>query len=174
MSKAIRYLLDADSFIRSKREHYAFDFCPAYWESLLRGFEQGRLLSIRPVRKELGRGRDALAKWVREELPDAFFASVSDEHVRDAYSRVLAWAEAHPQYSRAAKQAFAAGADPWLIAFALANQCDLVTYEVSQPTSKALVKLPDAARNFQVDCLPPYVMLRRLRVRFLLAKPGPK
>jgi hypothetical protein len=45
----------------------------------------------------------------------------------------------------------------------------LVTYEVSQPTSKALIKLPDAASEFGVECIPPYVMLRQLRVRFQLA-----
>jgi hypothetical protein len=46
----------------------------------------------------------------------------------------------------------------------------LVTYEVSQPSSKALIKLPDAAAEFKVDCIPPYVMLRQLKVRFLLSK----
>ena len=168
MSKPRRYVLDADSFIRCKREHYAFDFCPAYWEALLRGFQQGRLLSIQPVRTEIARGSDALSNWVRDEVPDKFFASVEDEQIREAYSDVIAWAENHAQFSRAAKQAFAAGADPWLVAFARANGCELVTYEVSQPTSKAFIKLPDAARSFRVVCVPPYVMLRRLRVRFLL------
>ncbi|MEZ6104377.1 MAG: DUF4411 family protein [Pirellulaceae bacterium] len=38
MSQGTRYLLDANTFIRSKREHYAFDFCPAYWDAILRGF----------------------------------------------------------------------------------------------------------------------------------------
>lgn len=29
------YLLDADVFIRAKNLHYGFDFCPAFWESLV-------------------------------------------------------------------------------------------------------------------------------------------
>ena len=41
MSTPVRYLLDADSFIRSKREHYAFDFCPAYWEASCAGLNKG-------------------------------------------------------------------------------------------------------------------------------------
>ena len=174
MSKPPQFLLDADSFIRSKREHYAFDFCPAYWDALLRAFQQGRLLSIQPVRTELLRGKDALADWVKNKPPHEFFASVEVEEVVEAYTRVIAWAEHHDQYLRAAKQRFAAGADPWLIAFALANRCVLVSYEVSQPTSKALIKLPDAARRFKVECVPPYVMLRRLKVRFVLDKAAAK
>ena len=126
------------------------------------------------MRKELARGKDALATWVRDRVPDEFFASVADEQVREAYSCVIKWAEDHTQYSRAAKQAFAAAADPWLVAFAHANHCDLVTYEVSQPTSKARIKVPDAAGSFHVECLPPYVMLRQLRVRFLLDGAGTK
>jgi hypothetical protein len=170
MSKRLRYLLDADSFIRSKREHYAFDFCPAYWDALLRGFEAGRLLSIEPIRKELLRGKNALADWVRDKAPEEFFEPVDDTGVQTAYAKIIQWGEEHPQYTRAAKQAFARSADPWLIAFAATFGHVLVTYEVSQPTSKALLKLPDAARQFKVESIPPYVMLRQLKVRFQLAK----
>lgn len=170
MSSPPRYLLDADSFIRSKREHYAFDFCPAYWDALLRGFESGRLFSIQPIRQELARGKDALAEWVRDMVPEGFFVPVEAAAVQAAYARVIEWADGHAQYSRAAKQGFAGGADPWLVAFASTSRCVLVTYEVSQPTSKAIIKLPDASRDFRVDCIPPYVMLRQLKVQFRLAK----
>jgi len=44
MSKSPRYILDADSFIRAKREHYAFDICPGYWDALLREFGRNRLI----------------------------------------------------------------------------------------------------------------------------------
>jgi hypothetical protein len=170
MSRNRRYLLDANSFIRSKREHYAFDFCPAYWDALLRGFQRARLLSIEPIRKELLRGKDVLANWVRDDLPDTFFVAVDDPTVQATYARVIQWAEKHSQYSRAAKQAFSNSADPWLVAFAATLRDVLVTYEVSQPTSKALIKLPDAAKEFDVETMPPYVMLRQLKVRFELAK----
>ena len=169
MSKPSRYLLDADSFIRSKREHYAFDFCPAYWDALLEAFQAYRLLSIEPIRNELLRGRDALAGWIRNTAPRDFFAAVDDANVQSTYARIVQWAEGHQQYSRAAKQDFANSADPWLVAFAAAHRDVLVTYEVSQPNSKSLIKLPDAAQQFGVNCIPPYVMLRQLKVRFELA-----
>jgi hypothetical protein len=150
MSKKPRYLLDANSFIRSKREHYAFDFCPAYWDALLKGYEAGHLLSIEPIRQELLRGKDVLADWVRDEVPENFFEPVDHAGIQSAYGNVVQWAEEHPQYTRAAKQSFARSADPWLIAFSVTFGDVLVTYEVSQPTSKAIIKLPDVAQQFNI------------------------
>lgn len=168
MTKQSRYVLDSDSFIRSKREHYAFDFCPGYWDALLQGFQQKRLASILPIRKELLRGKDALADWVKDKVSKSFFESVEDADVQAAYADVIQWVEDSEQYSTAAKQKFARDADPWLVAFASTKKRVLVTYEVSSPKSISKVKLPDVARHFKVKCVPPYVMLRQLRVKLLL------
>jgi hypothetical protein len=110
------------------------------------------------------KGKDALADWVRDEVPEDFFETVEDAEVEKEYGKVVAWVEGHAQYSRAAKQKFLGGADPWLIAVAMAKEKILVSYEVSQPMSKAMIKLPDVASNFNVKCIPPYVMLRELGV----------
>jgi hypothetical protein len=163
MSEA-KYLLDADSFIRSKREHYAPDFCPGFWDALLRGYRKRRVGSIVPVRKELLKGKDALADWVKDKVPDEFFESVEDDDVQEAGAEIMQWVEDNEQYTRAAKDKFVSGADPWLIAFAKVHGRTVITYEVSAPESKALIKLPDVARKFKVTCLPPYVLLRRLEV----------
>lgn len=172
MSRPARYLLDADTFIRSKRQHYAFDICPGFWASLLFSHQQGRLISIHPVRDELLRGGDDLTEWCRAGVPESFFEPAQYPDVQRAYAQVIAWADAHGQYTRAAKQEFASVADPWLVAFASASGCELVTYEVAAPMSRASIKLPDAAAAFEVTCLPPYEMLRRLGVRFLLEGTG--
>lgn len=168
MSKPPSYLLDADSFIRSKREHYAFDFCPGYWDALLVGFAKRRLLSIVPIRNELLRGKDALASWVKDDVSADFFATVEDQGVQGAYAEILQWVEDNEQYSRAAKQKFVRGADPWLVAYACISRSVLVTYEVSSPESKALIKLPDVAAHFDVASIPPYVMLRQLQIKLTL------
>ena len=168
MSQSPRYILDADSFIRAKREHYAFDICPGYWDALLREFRRNRLMSIVPIRKELARGKDALADWVKNQVPDAFFMPVDDVVVQIAYAKIIQGVQDSKQYSTAAKQKFASGADPWLVAFASTKSLVLVTYEVSAAESKAKVKLPDVARRFQVECVPPFVMLRQLQVKLKL------
>jgi len=89
---------------------------------------------------------------------------VADTSVQAAYTKVVTWAEKSERYSRAVKQRFMSGADPWLVAAAIARAHTIVTYEVPAPEAKVLIKLPDAARQFQVKCIPPYVMLRDLKV----------
>jgi hypothetical protein len=128
MSGETRFLLDSDSFIRSKREHYALDFCPGYWDTLLHQFQRNRLGSIVPIRSELLRGKDALADWVKNSAPAGFFEPVDSPSVNSAFRKIANWTETHSRYSRAVKQAFLDGADPWLIAAAVGRNCVLVSY----------------------------------------------
>lgn len=169
MSEAI-FLLDADSFIRAKRQHYGFDFCPGYWDALLRSYRSDLVFSIEPVRKELEKGNDDLKGWLTEYAPEDFFASVENEDVQDAFAEVIRSVQANPQYKEAARQKFASGADPWLVAYAKVFEYIIATYEVAAPESKSKVKLPDVAAEFDVDCIPPYEMLRNLKVVLVLKK----
>lgn len=41
------YLLDADVFISAKNLHYGFDFCPAFWDWLIRANTQRQQPDIR-------------------------------------------------------------------------------------------------------------------------------
>lgn len=168
MSNSQFYVLDADSFIRSKREHYAFDFCPGYWDALVRSYREERLCSIEPVKAELERGKDDLADWVADDAPGEFFESVEDEDVTDTYADVISQVQSNPQYDIGAKQRFARGADPWLVAYASVFGCIITTHEVSAPQSKATIKLPDIAATFDVECVTPFDMLRQLQVRLRL------
>jgi len=64
------YLLDADAFIQAKNLHYGFDFCPVFWDWLVREHTSGRVFSIEKVGDELAAGtdppgRDARAPRVR-------------------------------------------------------------------------------------------------------------
>lgn len=168
MSDATIYVLDSDSFITAKRHHYAFDFCPGYWDALLRSFRQERLCSIEPVKTELERGKDDLAGWVTDDAPDEFFESVEDDDIAEVYANIISQVQANPQYDAGAKQHFASGADPWLVAYANVFGCVITTHEVSAPQSKATIKLPDVASSFDVECVTPFDMLRELQVRLRL------
>ena len=174
MSKQLRYLLDADSFIRSKRDHYAFDICPGYWDALLRAFRQKQVSSIVPVRNELLRGKDALADWVKEQAPESFFEVVTGQAVQTAYANVIQWVQDSEQYKPAEKRKFASGADPWLVAVASTKCRVLVTYEVAGLGTKSKVKLPDVARQFKVECIQPFTMLRQLGVILTLRRDAKK
>ena len=163
-----KYLLDADAFIRSKREHYAFDIVPGYWEAILKAHELRRVASIIPVRKELRRGNDDLAQWVKDNTPEAFFKKIEDQAVQHEFRAINAWVMANTQYEIAAKQRFVGGADPWLVAYAKANHYIVAMYEVHKPDSKASIKLPDIASEFGVLCIPPFEMLRRIQAKLKL------
>lgn len=84
-----KYLLDADAFIRSKREHYAFDIVPGYWEAILKAHELRRVASIIPVRKELRRGNDDLAQWVKDNTPEAFLKRLKTKLFNMSFARSM-------------------------------------------------------------------------------------
>jgi hypothetical protein len=137
MTVSNKYLLDADSFIRAKRHHYGFDFCAGFWEGLLNAHAREKVASIVPVRKELLKGRDDLANWVKDETPASFFKDVKDVAVQSVLRRVSDWVMSHSQYTPPAKELFLKGADPWLIAYANVNGYVISSYEVASPDSKA-------------------------------------
>jgi hypothetical protein len=163
MSAQSRFLLDSDSFIRSKREHYAPDICPGFWASLLHPYTTNRLASIKPIRDELLKGNDHVAEWVNNTAPDGFFEAVDDANTVTAYKAIAHWVEANEHYKRPAKNVFMSGADPWLIAAAMASKATIVTYETRDPDNRARIKIPDVAREFKVVCIPPFAMLRSLK-----------
>jgi len=55
------YLLDANVFMAAKNLHYGMDFCPAFWEWLIRENNAEKVYSIEKVRDEIAAGDDDLA-----------------------------------------------------------------------------------------------------------------
>ena len=56
------YLLDANIFIQAKNLHYGMDFCPAFWDWLIKSNSQQKLFSIEKVGDELKAIEDDLSK----------------------------------------------------------------------------------------------------------------
>jgi hypothetical protein len=160
------YLLDADMLIQAKDEYYAFDLCPGFWDWLDRQNAVGRIFSVQAVQAELGRGNDELAKWAVNR-DKGFFLPV-DERTSGAMAAVSGWVQAG-DFRDDAKRLFLAGADPWLIAHALAHNHTVVTREVHVEGQKNRVKIPTVCRALNVPCTDPLTMLRTEKVRFVLA-----
>ena len=57
------YLLDANVFIQAKNLHYGMDFCPGFWEWLLKANADGRVFSVESVGNELQGVADDLSDW---------------------------------------------------------------------------------------------------------------
>ena len=116
-----------------------------------------------------GKKKDALAQWVQSTAPAGFFVDTTGTKVVEAYREVVNTVQSHSQYKQGARAAFLKGADPWLIAYARVHNRHIATYEVSQSTSKSDVKIPDVALEFGVKCTPPFTLLRRSKVKLILA-----
>jgi predicted nucleic acid-binding protein len=157
------YLLDSNVFIHAKNFHYGFDICPGFWDWL--DYEAGRrnVLSIEAVYDELAPSSDELAEWVRGRR-EMFLPTSSDEV--EAAQRVNAWAMAQTQFTPAAKADFASAADSWLVSHALAGGHIVVTRELLGQYKKAIIKIPNAAAEFDVRVVQLHQMIRELGGRF--------
>jgi hypothetical protein len=112
------FLVDSDVLITAKNSYYAFDFCPGFWEGVLKGYADQRVGSIDKIKSELlnGTSDDPLVQWVEETVPADFFFPTSQPEVVNVFQSIMRWVQQHPQYSDPAKAKFASGADGWLVA----------------------------------------------------------
>ena len=160
------YLLDANVFITAKGLHYGMDFCPGFWQWLIKASKAGTIASISQVRDELQ--DDDLNDWL-PKLGNDFFRE-ADLMVLNAMTNVSAWATAQRNYTTAAKSTFLGVADYHLVAHALAGEHVIVTHEAAGNTP-AIIKIPNVCIAMKVKYLRTHEMLRRERVRLVLRNP---
>lgn len=159
----VPFLLDSNFFIEAYRNSYPFDVFPSFWNKVRELAEAGQIISIDKVKKELHQNKDELSKWCDDNLPVDFFRDTTD--VLPNYTLLINWVYTKSeQYSQPAISEFldASEADAWLVAYAMTNGNNIVTYEVSSPNSKNKVKLPDAAASFNILCVKTTEMFRLL------------
>ena len=166
MTEPVVYVLDANVFIQAKRHHYRFELCPGFWSALVAQHQRGVVLSIDKVKDEVLRGGDELAAWVRDVAPGSLFQPTDGPEIRDAYRQAIRWVQGRNQYRDEARAKFAGDADPWLIAFAKARRCVVVTHEESAELSKKKVKIPDVCTALGVEVVNTFDMLAALGVSF--------
>ena len=158
------YLLDANVFIQAKNLHYGFDFCPAFWDWLIRANGAGTVFSLEKVGDEIEAGADQLSHWARER-GDGFFLK-PDSALLGKLAEVSNWATSQ-NYEQAAVSTFLQVADYYLVAHALAHAQTVVTHEVAAATTKK-IKIPNACIGLGIKVMSPYEMLRHERARFTL------
>lgn len=158
------YFLDADVFIRAKNRHYGFDFCPGFWDWLIRQNQAGEVYSIEKVGDELAAGDDELADWARAR-GDGFFI-LPDAPLFTALQSVSSWV-VEQNYTQTAVNTFFQVADYYLVAQGYAGQHTIVTHEIPSASTRK-IKIPDACIGLGIKCVTPYEMLRYRRARFVL------
>jgi hypothetical protein len=160
----VAYLLDANIFIRAKKLHYGFDFCPAFWDWLIDQNNAGRVFSIERVHDEIRAGADELSDWA--DARGAGFFLQPDDATIPALATVSTWANGQA-YTPAAVSTFLQVADYYLVTQALAGEHVVVTHEKADAAINRIT-IPNACIALKVKCMTPFEMLRVERARFVL------
>lgn len=163
------YLLDANTLIEAKNRYYRMTVCPGYWRWVQRSQGAGIVASIDLVGEELQRGNDDLAAWARGQVD--LFLPVSDDSTQQAFGAVAAHVAAQAGAMKAgALQEFLGGADPWLIAKALAmGDAVVVTHEQFNLQLRRKFSIPNVCHHFGVQWVDTFDLLSRAEARFVLA-----
>lgn len=166
MNKSIpKYLLDANVFIEAHRRYYAFDICPGFWECLLHHNNESSIFSIDYVKNEMETG-DKLGVWIKASAPKSFFCSTNEIEVSQQFSAIMQWVQSSTQFKDEAKSGFANNADGWLTAYAKVHNYTVVTHEVFDPFTRKKIPIPNICKEFKVDCMDTFSMLRNLKTQF--------
>lgn len=160
------YLLDSNVFITAHGHYYAFDICPGFWKWLSHRSTRGDIVSIDHVKAEIVGYQDALSEWAKDPAREDLFADTTEQAISDAYEQVMDWVHTNPQFRPQARSKFAAGADGWLVAYAIVYKNVLVTHEAPRPDAERRVPIPNVCTEFGVSYMNTFEMLRELQVRF--------
>jgi len=160
------YLLDTNVFIEAKNRYYGFDFCPAFWDWVLKMNRQGKVYSIEKVSDELISYKDELSDWA-SDMDDGFFLP-PDQEMNRSFGTVSSWIMSQ-DYTQSAKNIFMQDADYYLISYAHAHDHVVVTHEIPSSGMKK-VKIPNVCIGLGIKCINPFEMLRTNRARFVLEK----
>ena len=112
----------------------------------------------------------ALVEWT-ERATSNTYVTTSTQPIADAYRQLIDWVQDNPRFTDAARIGFAGSADGWLAAYAMANGAVVVTNEVSAPEARRKVPLPNLCRQFDIQCINTFEMLRGLGVQFEWSPP---
>ena len=156
----IVYLLDANVFMEAGRRYYGRDFCPAFWDWIIREHKRGRVFSVYAVKGEIAKGDDWLVDWSDNEAKSLFL--LEDEKATNSLREMSIWAKANRRKGQCDD------ADVRLVAYAHAHGHTVVTMENNLPGG-GKIKIPWICKAFGVEYVDSFGMLRRVKAQFVLA-----
>ena len=169
------YVVDSNGFIQADNLYYSRDFCPAYWDWLQAEGQAGRVISIDRVYTEIQAKQDDLAQWVSRPEVRGLFLPSGDAATVAVFRRIVDWVQSRQRndgsqfYRNAARNDFfGGGADPDLIAYALAHGHTVVTAEGNNPANRSKVLIPVVCDGLDVEWVSIFDLLRREQARFVL------
>lgn len=156
------YWIDTNVLIEARNGPYGFDIAPGFWTALDELSSRGQVRMSSLVYDELVASvQDDLALWISERRRSELIVE-PNAAVQAALREIADYVNGNYAVSRAAP--FLRGADPWVIAHALATGGTVVTQEARVPANSTKVKIPNVCAVFRVGSINTYRMLRELGV----------
>lgn len=139
----MRYSFDTSAFIEGQKRYYRPANFPSLWKHIEALITSGHLRSCDVVLSELEKVDDGCLAWAKQQ--DGLFLMPSQE-TQAAVGQVMA---RHPKLVRNGRS----GADPWVIAMAIATgtTCAVVTDE--KPKSLINPHIPDVCGEMGIPCM---------------------
>jgi hypothetical protein len=161
------YTSDSDGLITAKQATYRFNLFPVFWTFLSKKLADGVVRFLKLVYEELVTNvmkEDELARWAKARRRNGLCVSASKK-VQEACTKVADYVKNNPRYGQPAQAKFLGGADPWLIAHAIAEGGAVVTQETRVSPDSKQVRIPDVCAYFKVRCINTCDMLEELGFR---------
>lgn len=163
-----KFLIDTNAIITPFMNYYPFDFAPAFWKQMKYGLEDGSIIMLDMVLREISVGDDKLSEW----LNTIDFNGLIDHRqlaIIKKYSEILAYIQTSEYYNDRALSNWSQinSADPWLIATASVLGYTIITFEtpsggLNKSTPSGRPKIPDICSKFNVKWDNLYYMMRQL------------
>jgi hypothetical protein len=158
MADTKRYCLDANVFIEGWNKYYSMDLCPSYWEVLDTLAQDGRVFAPIEVKREILQHDDRLATWIKSR--PYLFRDITTE-VQKHLRQVMASYQRLVDSTR--KRSIA---DPWVIAFAIAEDAVVVTKEMPAGPNSRRIKIPDVCNALNIPWIDDFQFAREIGLRF--------
>ncbi|MEO5368615.1 MAG: DUF4411 family protein [Magnetococcus sp. DMHC-1] len=160
----MKYCLDSNIFIEAWNKHYSPDLAPDYWKMIDQLAKEGVIFATQEVKRELELVDDKLSKWtglrphifkeinrsVQENITLIFQSEKNQRLLQDGKGR--------------------SGADPWVIAHAMAEDAVVVTKESYEEKSPTKIRIPNVCENMEVEWIDEFEFLRRIGVTFSVTR----
>lgn len=156
------YCIDANVLIQAWQKYYSPKLCPSYWEVLNKVGAQGRLFIPAEVSKEIHKGQDELAAWLKSS--NIVVRPITGP-VTQNWSAILAKDPKHQFLVDNTKGRSLA--DPWVIAHAMTENAVVVTKEEKLTAANSdKIKIPNVCEAMSVRCITDFEMLEELGIKF--------
>lgn len=166
------FLIDSNALITPFSDYYHMDFAKCYWEQLEKHINQGSIILLDMVKDEILQGKDDLVNWMNS-FDEKLCVNHKNESILSKYGEVIQHIQQNACYLPGALLEWSKDsvADPWLIASAASYGFTIITFErpnggLSEKNPSKKPKIPDVAKEFNVNVQNLYYMMRQLKIGF--------